>query len=191
MLVMGGIIGSGIFMNPYVVAQRVHTPALIMAAWILGGLVGVGGAFIYAELAATLPAVGGQYAYLREAYHPAVAFLYGWVLLLVIQTGGMAVVSITFARYLVELTGLHAREWMVAAAALTALTLVNCFGVKIGGRTQSAFMVMKIAAICALVIAGPVSYTHLDVYKRQHQGRGVLALFYRRRSFGHRAGEDY
>jgi APA family basic amino acid/polyamine antiporter len=156
MLVMGGIVGSGIFMNPYVVAQRVHTPALIMAAWILGGLVGVGGAFIYAELAATLPAVGGQYAYLREAYHPAVAFLYGWVLLLVIQTGGMAVVSITFARYLVELTGLHAREWMVAAAALTALTLVNCFGVKIGGRTQSAFMVMKIAAICALVIAGLV-----------------------------------
>jgi APA family basic amino acid/polyamine antiporter len=156
MLVMGGIVGSGIFMNPYVVAQRVHTPALIMAAWILGGLVGVGGAFIWAELAATLPAVGGQYAYLREAYHPAVAFLYGWVLLLVIQTGGMAVVSITFARYFVELTGLHAREWMVAAAALAALTLVNCFGVKTGGRTQSALMVMKIAAICALVIAGLV-----------------------------------
>jgi APA family basic amino acid/polyamine antiporter len=154
MLVMGGIVGSGIFINPYVVAQRVHTPALIMAAWIFGGMVGVGGAFIWAELAATMPEVGGQYAYLREAYHPAVAFLYGWVLLLVIQTGGMAVVSITFARYFIELTGLQASEWLVAAAALAALTLINCLGVKTGGRTQSALMVLKIAAIAALVIAG-------------------------------------
>jgi APA family basic amino acid/polyamine antiporter len=156
MLVMGGIVGSGIFINPYVVAQQVHTPALILGAWIFGGVVGVGGAFIWAELAATLPEVGGQYAYLREAYHPAVAFLYGWVLLLVIQTGGMAAVSITFARYFVELTGLQVRDWVVATVALAALTLVNCFGVKIGGRTQSALMVMKIVAISALVIAGLV-----------------------------------
>ncbi len=154
MLVMGGIVGSGIFINPYVVAQRVHTPALILAAWILGGVVGVGGAFIWAELAATLPEVGGQYVYLREAYHPAVAFLYGWVLLLVIQTGGMAAVSITFARYFVELTGVQARDWIVATAAVGILTLINCFGVKTGGRTQSALMVTKIVAIAALVIAG-------------------------------------
>ncbi|MGA8540403.1 MAG: amino acid permease [Terriglobales bacterium] len=154
MLVMGGIVGSGIFINPYVVAQQVHTPALILGAWIVGGVVGVGGAFIWAELAATLPAVGGQYAYLREAYHPAVAFLYGWVLLLVIQTGGMAAVSITFARYFVELTGVPAPDWAVATAALGTLTLINCLGVKAGGRTQSAFMVLKIVAISALVIAG-------------------------------------
>ena len=154
MLVMGGIVGSGIFINPYVVAQQVHTPALILGAWIFGGVVGVGGAFIWAELAATLPEVGGQYAYLREAYHPAVAFLYGWVLLLVIQTGGMAAVSITFARYFLELTGLHAPDWMVATAALATLTFINCLGVKTGGRTQSALMVMKIVAIAALVIAG-------------------------------------
>ena len=154
MLVMGGIVGSGIFINPYVVAQQVHTPALILGAWIFGGVVGVGGAFIWAELAATLPEVGGQYAYLREAYHPAVAFLYGWVLLLVIQTGGMAAVSITFARYFLELTGLHAPDWMVATAALATLTFINCLGVKTGGRTQSALMVMKIVAVSALVIAG-------------------------------------
>ncbi len=154
MLVMGGIVGSGIFINPYVVAQQVHTPALILGAWIVGGVVGVGGAFIWAELAATLPEVGGQYAYLREAYHPAVAFLYGWVLLLVIQTGGMAAVSITFARYFLELTGMHSPDWIVATAALGTLTFVNCLGVKTGGRTQSAFMVMKIVAIAALVIAG-------------------------------------
>ena len=154
MLVMGGIVGSGIFINPYVVAQQVHTPALILAAWIFGGVVGVGGAFIWAELAATLPEVGGQYAYLREAYHPAVAFLYGRVLLLVIQTGGMAAVSITFARYFVDLSGLRTRDWVIATAALAVLTLINCLGVKTGGRTQSALMVMKIVTISALVIAG-------------------------------------
>jgi APA family basic amino acid/polyamine antiporter len=156
MLVMGGIVGSGIFINPYVVAQQVHTPALILGAWIFGGLIGVGGAFIWAELAATLPEVGGQYAYLREAYHPAVAFLYGWVLLLVIQTGGMAAVSITFARYFLELTGKHTPDWLVATVALSTLTLVNCLGVKTGGRTQSALMVMKIVAIAALVVVGLV-----------------------------------
>jgi basic amino acid/polyamine antiporter, APA family len=154
MLVMGGIVGSGIFINPYVVAQQVHTPALILGAWVFGGIIGVAGAFIWAELAATLPEVGGQYAYLREAYHPAVAFLYGWVLLLVIQTGGMAAVAITFSSYFLELTGLHTPDWMVAMAALAILTLINCLGVKSGGRTQSAFMVIKIVAISALVIVG-------------------------------------
>jgi len=154
MLVMGGIVGSGIFINPYVVAQQVHTSALILGAWILGGVVGVGGALIWAELAATLPEVGGQYAYLREAYHPAVAFLYGWVLLFVIQTGGMAAVSITFARYFLDLTGVHAPDWIVATAALAILTLINCLGVRTGGHTQSVLMVMKIVAIAALVVAG-------------------------------------
>ncbi|HEX9119717.1 MAG TPA: amino acid permease, partial [Terriglobales bacterium] len=99
MIVMGGIVGAGIFINPYVVAQQVHTPVLILGAWVVGGMIALAGAFVYAELAARMPDVGGQYAYLRESYHPAVAFLYGWVLLLVIQTGGMAAVSITFARY--------------------------------------------------------------------------------------------
>src|SRR5208282_961598 len=147
MLVMGGIVGSGIFINPYVVAQRVHTPELILAAWILGGLVGVGGAFIWAELAATLPAVGGQYAYLREAYHPAVAFLYGWVLLLVIQTGGMAAVAVTFARYFLELTGWQVGASLIAASALALLTVINCLGVRAGSRVQSAMTLAAIAAI--------------------------------------------
>src|SRR5947209_18648707 len=104
MIVMGGIIGSGIFINPSVVARQVHTPFLILGAWLAGGAVALAGAFVYAELAARRPEVGGQYAYLRDAYHPSVAFLYGWALLLVIQTGGMAAVAVTFARYFVELT---------------------------------------------------------------------------------------
>lgn len=153
-VVMGGIVGSGIFMNPYVVARQVHTPALILGAWILGGAIAMAGAFIWAELAATLPAAGGQYVYLREAYHPVFAFLYGWVLLLVIETGGMAAVTITFARYFLELTGRQAPEWLVGTAALGLLTVINCLGVKSGGRTQSALMVMKVVAIAALVTAG-------------------------------------
>src|SRR3970040_1124880 len=98
MIVMGGIVGSGIFINPYVVARQVHTPALILGAWIAGGVVALLGALVYAELAALRPETGGQYAYLRDALHPSVAFLYGWGLLLVIQSGGMAAVAITFAR---------------------------------------------------------------------------------------------
>src|SRR5437660_8084073 len=129
MLVMGGIVGSGIFMNPYVVARQVRTPALILGAWVLGGLIALAGAFIYAELAALRPEVGGQYAYLRDAFHPAVAFLYGWALLLVVQTGGMAAVSRALGRYVVELTGTAVPEWAVALVTLGILTLINCLGV--------------------------------------------------------------
>src|SRR5260370_23408187 len=154
MVVMGGIVGAGIFMNPYVVARQVHASALIVGAWIFGGVIALGGAFIWAELASTLPQVGGQYAYLREAYHPLVAFLYGWVLLLVIQTGGMAAVAITFARYFLELTRWPMPDWLVATVALAILTIINCLGVRSGSRTQSALMVMKIVAIATLVVAG-------------------------------------
>ncbi len=100
MLVMGGIIGSGIFVTPAEVARHVTTPLLIVGVWVLGGLVALAASFIYAELAGRRPEVGGQYAYLRDAYGPMPAFLYGWALLLVIQSGGMAAVAITFARYL-------------------------------------------------------------------------------------------
>ena len=106
MLVMGGIIGSGIFVTPAEVARHVDTPLLIVGVWILGGLVALAGSFVYAELAARRPEVGGQYAYLRDAYGPMPAFLYGWALLLVIQSGGMAAVAITFARYFGDLVQL-------------------------------------------------------------------------------------
>ena len=101
MIVMGGIVGAGIFANPSEVAHRVHTPFLILGVWVLGGLLAMCGAFIWAELATRLPgAAGGQYVYLRDAYHPAVAFVYGWGLLLVTQTGGMAAVAVIFASVL-------------------------------------------------------------------------------------------
>ncbi len=157
MLVMGGIIGSGIFINPYVVAQQVPHPALIMGAWAFGGLIALAGAFIYAELAAQYQTSGGQYVYLRDAFHPGLAFVYGWTLLLVIQTGGMAAVAVTFAKYALELFGLAATDTtsgVLAVGVLAFLTIVNCFGVRAGGTLQNVFMVLKMAAIAALVVAG-------------------------------------
>src|SRR5918912_517996 len=100
MLVMGGIIGAGIFINPHVVAQHVQSPALILGAWAAGGAIALVGAFVYAELAALRPAVGGVYAYLRDAFHPLAAFLYGWTLLLVVQSGGVAGGAVRVAGYL-------------------------------------------------------------------------------------------
>jgi APA family basic amino acid/polyamine antiporter len=154
MLVMGGIVGSGIFINPYVVAQQVHTPLLILGAWAAGGAIALAGAFVYAELAARRPEVGGQYAYLRDAFHPAVAFVYGWTLLLVTQTGGMAAVAVTFSRYFLEITHAPVSDAMIAAAALLILTIINCLGVRAGSNVQSALMILKIVAIAALVAAG-------------------------------------
>src|SRR5580765_6116628 len=150
MIVMGGIVGSGIFINPYVVAMRVHTPFLIMGVWLLGGCLALLGAFIWAELATRLPHAGGQYLYLREAYHPAVAFLYGWVLMLVTQTGGMAAVAVTFARYWREITGTGWSDNAIAAAALVGLTAINCFGARAGSNVQSALMLTKMLAIAAM-----------------------------------------
>jgi basic amino acid/polyamine antiporter, APA family len=154
MIVMGGIVGSGIFINPYVVARQVHTPLMILGAWTVGGLIALAGAFIYAELSALRPEVGGQYAYLREAYNPGVAFIYGWALLLVTQTGGMAAVAVTFARYFIELTHAPFREGLVAMLALGALTAINCLGVRQGSTVQSLLMVLKILAIAGLVAGG-------------------------------------
>jgi basic amino acid/polyamine antiporter, APA family len=155
MIVMGGIVGAGIFANPSEVAHRVHTPFLILGVWLLGGLLAVCGAFIWAELATRLPgAAGGQYVYLREAYHPAVAFVYGWGLLLVTQTGGMAAVAVIFASYFRALTGVTWNESAIAAAALLTLVGINCLGARVGSNVQSALMLLKIAAIAALVTIG-------------------------------------
>ena len=154
MLVMGGIIGSGIFVTPAEVARHVAAPVLIVGVWLLGGLVALAASFVYAELAARRPEVGGQYAYLRDAYGPMPAFLYGWALLLVIQSGGMAAVAITFARYFGNLVQLPVSDGAVAVAVLGLLTLINCLGVRSGSNVQSGLMVLKILAIAALVVVG-------------------------------------
>lgn len=154
MLVMGGIVGAGIFMNPAVVARQVPSARLILSAWLAGGVLAIAGAFVYAELGASRPATGGQYAYYREAFHPLLAFLFGWALLLVTQTGGMAAVAVTFARYFREVTGSALSDGLLAAITLGALTLINGLGVSFGARFQSVLMVAKVLAIAALVAGG-------------------------------------
>jgi APA family basic amino acid/polyamine antiporter len=152
MLVVGGIIGSGIFLNPAVVAARVGTATTTLAVWGLGALVAMIGALVFAELGARRPLVGGGYAYLREAFGPLPGFLYAWALLLVIATGAAAAVAMTFAGYAVSLVGLGADvQRPVAAGALVFLTLLNIRGVRPAAWTQNVFTVLKLAAIAVLV----------------------------------------
>src|SRR3954467_7496329 len=154
MIVMGGIIGGGIFVNPAEVARRVSSPAMSTLAWAIGGLIALVGGFVYAELAARRPQVGGQYAYLRDAFHPIVAFLYGWTLLLVVQTGGMAASAPASGRYARELTGIAAPEWLWASGTLMILTVINCVGVKAGSAVQSFFMIVKLLVISIVIGSG-------------------------------------
>ena len=153
MVVIGGIIGSGIFINPYLVARELDTPALVLAAWVAGGAVAIAGAFAYAELGSLLPRAGGQYVYLREAWHPLVGFLYGWALLFLIETGAIAAVAMVFAEYALRLTGSPgASPRPLAVAAILVVTFVNYIGVKPGSRVLNVFVVLKVAALALLIL---------------------------------------
>jgi APA family basic amino acid/polyamine antiporter len=152
MAVVGGIIGSGIFLNPAFVARALDRPAYVLLAWAIGGLVALAGAFAYAELAQRLPRAGGPYAYLREAWHPLIGFLYGWALLLLIETGAMAAVAITFATYAQRVAGVSGvSPRPLAIAAILVLSAINCLGVKIGSRVLNVLVVLKVAALVALI----------------------------------------
>src|SRR4029079_19521855 len=105
MVVIGGIIGAGVFLSPGVVAQRLDTPWLVLAAWCAGGLIALAGAFSYAELGGIFPKAGGQYVYLRDGLHALMRFMYGWALRLVIETGAIAAVAIIFASYALRIAG--------------------------------------------------------------------------------------
>lgn len=155
MVVVGGIVGAGIFLNPAVVAQRAPGSALILASWVLGGAVAVVGALCFAELGSRRPAAGGGYVYLRETFGPLPAFLYGWTLLLVINTGAIAAVAVTFARYAADLLALPAGAVdPLALGAIALLTGVNYVGVRFGSLTQNVFTVLKLAALAGLIAAG-------------------------------------
>jgi basic amino acid/polyamine antiporter, APA family len=155
MVVIGGIIGAGIFLNPAIVAQRVHSAAFILTAWIIGGGVALIGALAFAELGARRPQAGGGYIYLTEAFGPLAAFLYGWTFLFIINSGGIAAVAVTFARYTVDLLGIStAYIKPLAAALLVALAGVNYFGIRSGSITQNIFTVLKLAALTVLIFVG-------------------------------------
>src|SRR5712691_1066274 len=144
MAVIGGIIGGGIFRTPAAVAERVSSPRLALLAWILGGVVALIGAFCFGELGQRRPRAGGGYVYLRETWGPLPAFLYGWTLLLVIATGAIAAVAVTFANYALALAGLPQPLTVpVAAGAIVLLSAVNYVGVRPGAVTQNASTVLK------------------------------------------------
>jgi APA family basic amino acid/polyamine antiporter len=155
MLVVGGIVGAGIFLNPAVVAQRAPTAGLVIGVWVLGGAVALAGAFCFAELAALKPVAGGGYVYLRDGLSPMVGFLYGWTELLVINSGGIAAVAMTFASYGTNLTGAGAGAIApVAIGAIVTLSVVNLLGIRPGAVVQNVLTVLKLAALAALILVG-------------------------------------
>ncbi|PYR95128.1 MAG: amino acid permease [Acidobacteria bacterium] len=161
MVVIGGIIGAGIFISPYIVAQRLDTPLLVIGAWAMGGAIALAGAFSYAELGALFPKAGGQYVYLRDGLHPLVGFLYGWALLLVIESGAIAAVAITFATYALHMAGASdAARVPLAIAALVVLSVVNYLGVKPGSRVLNVLVLLKVAALAILIGAGFLVAAH-------------------------------
>ncbi|HEV2751236.1 MAG TPA: amino acid permease [Gemmatimonadales bacterium] len=166
MAVIGGIIGGGIFLTPSTVAARVGSASFIVIAWVVGGLVALVGAFCYAELGARRPRAGGGYVYLREAWGPLPAFLYGWALLLVIATGAIAAVAVTFASYALALAGLSPRLTSpVAVGAILFLTGLNYLGVKPAAVTQNIFTLLKLAALAALIVVGLSFSTSTVLYR--------------------------
>ena len=155
MMVIGGIVGAGIFRSPQIVAQRVLTPGLTLGVWVLGGGIALAGAFVYAELGGRLPKAGGQYVYIREALGRLPAFLYAWALLLIIATGAIAAVAVTFADYAIALVGAGSElRFPIAAAAIALLSVVNYVGVRPGAIVQNVFTVLKLLALAAVIAAG-------------------------------------
>ncbi|MGB3561859.1 MAG: amino acid permease [Thermoanaerobaculia bacterium] len=155
MVVIGGIIGAGIFLSPSIVAQRVDRPGQIMLAWVVGGAVALVGALCFGELGARRPLAGGGYVYLRETFGELPAFLYGWTQLLVINSGGIAAVAIIFAGYACGLLGLGERGIKpLAVTAIVVLSIVNYLGIRPGSITQNILTILKLLALAGVIGAG-------------------------------------
>ena len=174
MLVVGSMIGGGIFIVSADIARQVGSPGWLLLAWLITGLLTVMAALTYGELAAMMPKAGGQYVYLREAYSPLWGFLYGWTLFLVIQTGTIAAVAISFARFLgvlwpivseqnylippVHITPGYAvslsTAQLVGVLMIALLTYMNTRGLQLGKLVQNVFTISKTSAIVALIVLG-------------------------------------
>lgn len=155
MLIVGSMIGSGIFRLPAAMMAQVQSPTALLWVWIVGGLFTICGALVFAELAGMFPHAGGQYVFLRESLGKKWAFLYGWTFFWVVQTGIIAGVAVVFAEVNRDLFG-FAQAWVpiVAVACILLLSLVNYLGVRFGGLVQNIFTVAKVAALLALVVLG-------------------------------------
>ncbi|MGA0588619.1 APC family permease [Dyella sp. KRB-257] len=155
LIVIGGIIGGGIFLNPGIAAQRTESGLALLAMWVGAGGLTLIGALCYAELGARRPSAGGIYVYLREAFGPLAGFLFGWTMLLVIYSGSTAAVATIFASYASALFDLPPRAATpLAAAALAFVAGINLFGIRLGATIQNAFALLKLLAVAALVACG-------------------------------------
>lgn len=151
-IVIGIVIGSGIFVLPNLIARNLPSPTAILGVWVISGILSFFGALAYAELGAMIPETGGQYVYLREAYGPLWAFVCGWTFMLAVASGGSAWLAVTFsiyAGYFVPLTPMTAR--IVSLALIAVLSLVNYIGVREGAWVQRTFTFLKMAALLVLI----------------------------------------
>src|SRR5208337_2307629 len=166
-LVAGSMIGSGIFIVSADITRQVGTPAALLMVWLVAGVMTIAGALAYGELAAMMPQAGGQYVYLREAYGGMWAFMFGWTLLLVIQTGTIAAVAVAFARFAgVMWPVLGSNLWIGAGGAglsgervgaiavIALLTAANLRGLDMGKWLQNSFTTAKILSLCLIVVVG-------------------------------------
>src|SRR5262249_52989154 len=167
-LVMGSMIGSGIFIVAADIARQTQSPGLLIMTWIVTAALTLIAALSYGELAAAMPHAGGQYVYLREAFGPLFGFLYGWTLFLVIQTGTIAAVAVAFAQYTgVFVPSISAQNYLIgsgkvglttqqllAIALIVFLTALNTRGIRTGATVQNIFPFAKIAGLLGLIVAG-------------------------------------
>ncbi len=155
MMVVGGIIGGGIFLNPPYVAQRTGSSSELILVWVVGGALALIGALCYGELGSRRPHAGGGYVYLREAYGPLIAFLYGWIMLLINYSGSIAAVATIFATYTCAAFGLpQALLKPLAVGAIVLLAGVNILGIRAGAYVQNVFTVLKLVALAMLIVTG-------------------------------------
>ena len=158
MVVVGGVIGSGIFLTPAAIAQQTHSSFEQLIAWCIGGVIALIGALCYAELGARRPSAGGGYVYLREAFGLIVAFVYGWNLLVVNHSGAIAAVATVFVDYAgAALGGAPADPRPYAVGTIVFLTGINWFGIRAGSLTQNVLTVLKLFAISALIVVGLIA----------------------------------
>src|SRR5256886_11936126 len=157
MLVMGSMIGSGIFIVSAEIAREVNSPALLIGAWVVTGFLTIVGALCYGELAAMMPRAGGQYVYLREALGPLWGFLYGWTLFLVIQTGTIAAVGVAFGKFLgVFFPSVSSSNWILHLAHVPAIKLGPMLlgHIDVGLNTQNFWGIVTIVFLSVVNIFG-------------------------------------
>ena len=154
MIVVGIVIGSGIFLLPNLIARNLGTGVAILAAWVVSGVLSYFGALAYAELGAMMPATGGQYVYLREAFGPACAFVSGWTFMLAVLSGGIAFLAVSFSIYLGQFVHLtKGGSTAVSLGVIAVLSIVNYLGVREGAVVQVIFTFLKIAGLLVLIVA--------------------------------------